>query len=228
MVVAAAAAFVGTHFLLSHPLRRPLVGAVGERRFLGIYSLVALATFAWLVLAYAAAPESLPLWPVGDGLWALATVVMLVASILLVGSFFGNPAFPDPGAEAAPAAPEPRGVFAITRHPMMWSFALWAACHIAVYPVPANLILSAGILLLALVGAAMQDRKKRALQPKSWADWERRTSFVPFAALLAGRTGGSARPGAGVTAGGVLLWIVATWAHMPLWGWPAGFWRWIV
>ena len=29
-------------------------------------------------------------------------------------------------------------------------------------------------------------------------------------------------------AGGVLLWLLATWAHMPLAGWPAGIWRWLV
>ena len=31
---------------------------------------------------------------------------------------------------------EPRGVFAITRHPMMWGFALWALVHAIVNPTP--------------------------------------------------------------------------------------------
>lgn len=34
-VAAAAAAFVGTHFLLSHPLRKPVVDTVGSVAFLG-------------------------------------------------------------------------------------------------------------------------------------------------------------------------------------------------
>ena len=85
-IAAAAIAFVGTHLLLSHPLRQPIVGAVGNAAFLGIYSVIAAATLAWLVLAYRAAPAGTPLWPVGDGLWAAATVVMLLASILLMGS----------------------------------------------------------------------------------------------------------------------------------------------
>jgi hypothetical protein len=38
-VTAAAAAFVGTHFLLSHPLRGGIVGRIGERGFLLAYSL---------------------------------------------------------------------------------------------------------------------------------------------------------------------------------------------
>jgi len=69
LVIAAAAAFVGTHFPLSHPLRKPIVGAVGNAAFLGIYSLVAAATISWLALAYRAAPAGMPLWPVGGGLW---------------------------------------------------------------------------------------------------------------------------------------------------------------
>ena len=122
-VAAAAAAFVGTHFLLSHPLRKPIVDTVGSTAFLGIYSVVAAATLGWLVLAYRAAPAGTPLWPVGDGLWAAATVVMLAASVLLMGSIVHNPALPNPGSPT-PVPAEARGVFAVTRHPMMWAFAL--------------------------------------------------------------------------------------------------------
>jgi uncharacterized membrane protein len=95
-IAAAAIAFVGTHFLLSHPLRKPIVDTVGSAAFLGIYSVVAAATLGWLALAYRAAPASAPLWSVGGGLWAAATVVMLLASILLMGSIVRNPALPNP------------------------------------------------------------------------------------------------------------------------------------
>lgn len=50
MLLLAAISFVGTHFLLSHTLRLPIVKAVGERSFQAIFSLVALATFIWLCL----------------------------------------------------------------------------------------------------------------------------------------------------------------------------------
>ena len=109
-VAAAAAAFVGTHFLLSHPLRKPIVDTVGSAAFLGIYSAVAAATLGWLALAYLAAPAGTLLWPVGDGLWAAATVVMLLASILLMGSIVRNPALPNPGSPTAVPA-EARGVY---------------------------------------------------------------------------------------------------------------------
>lgn len=224
-VALAAIAFVGTHFALSHPLRAPIVGAVGERGFLGVYSLVAFATLGWLASAYRAAPTTPMLWPVGDGLWAVATVVMLVASILLVGSLIGNPALPSGGVPVA-IPMQARGVFTITRHPMMWAFALWAAAHALVYPIGANLALVAAIAVLALVGAALQDRKKEALQPATWPQWEARTSYWPFAAIAAGRAKlAGFRPHD--IAGGLVIWLAATWAHLPLAGWAAGIWRWV-
>lgn len=224
-VALAAAAFVGTHFLLSHPLRAPLVARVGATGFLGIYSLVAAATLGWLVFAYRAAPFTPMLWFVSDRMWVVVTAVMLVASILLVGSLIGNPALPDPtGKTRAPS--EARGVFAITRHPMMWAFALWGLCHIAVFPVTANIVLALAIVILALVGARLQDVKKAGLEPEMWPDWEARTSFWPFAAIATGRAKlGGFRPHD--WAGGVVVWLAATWAHLPLAGWAAGIWRWI-
>ena len=127
-----AIAFVGTHFLLSHPLREPLVGVVGEGPFSGIYSLVALVTFGLMVWFYSRIGREPPLWVPGDAIWLVASLLMWLASILLIGSFIRNPAFPGaPGPKGGPT-----GVFVITRHPMMWSFALWAVVHMAVVAMP--------------------------------------------------------------------------------------------
>lgn len=60
-IAAAAVVFVGTHFFLSHPLRKPIVDAVGNAAFLGIYSVIAAVTLGWLALAYRAAPAAAPL-----------------------------------------------------------------------------------------------------------------------------------------------------------------------
>ncbi|MDP9043913.1 MAG: NnrU family protein [Pseudomonadota bacterium] len=225
MLLLAAIAFVGTHFLLSHPLRAPMVRATGEGPFIGIYSAVAFGTLAWMVLAYIATPATPPWWTVGDGLWAVATVLMLIASILLAGSLVGNPAFPKPGAPN-PAPDVARGVYAVTRHPMMWSFTVWGMAHMLVYPVGKTFIVTLAVIVLSLVGAALQDRKKERLQPQLWPAWERQTSYFPFAAVVAGRAHlGGFGPYAWL--GGLAFWLAATWAHGPLSGWPAGIWRWI-
>ncbi|MGN6817745.1 MAG: NnrU family protein [Sphingomonas sp.] len=223
--ILAAIAFVGTHFLLSHPLRGPIAGAIGEGAFLGLYSLVAAVTLVWLALAFRAVPAEAPLWAVGDGLWITGTVIMFFASVMFVGSLLGNPALPGPP-RAASAPPEPRGVFSVTRHPMMWSFTLWGATHILVMPTWSNIVLAGTIILLALVGSALQDRKKERLQPDTWRAWESRTSYWPLAAILGGRV--KFTPAGVVPAlGGIALWLAATWAHLPLAGMPAGIWRWV-
>ena len=205
-------AFVGTHFLLSHPLRGPLVRAMGERAFQGLYSLVALITFGSMIYFYRLCGREPPLWDVGQVGWIVGTVLMWLASILFVGSFIGNPALP--GARGPRGGPN--AVFRITRHPMMWSFALWAAVHLTVLAMPKAVVFDGAIILLALAGAAAQDRKKAGLMGDAWHEWTAETAFIPF-------TRGLAYPGTVALVGGTLLFLIATWAH-PI---PAGIWRWV-
>jgi uncharacterized membrane protein len=224
MLLLAAIAFVGTHFLLSHPLRAPLVRATGDGAFLGIYSVVAIVTLAWMIIAYGRAPTTGLWWSPGDELSAVANLMMLIASVLLAGSLVKNPAFPNPGASgAAPASA--RGVYAVTRHPMLWAFAIWGFAHILIYPIAKTFIVTTAIIVLSLVGAAFQDKKKERLQPQVWPIWERQTSYVPFAAIIAGRArlGGF---GPVAIIGGVAFWLAATWAHK-FFAWPVGIWRWL-
>src|SRR3546814_17952421 len=81
----------------------------------------------------------------------------------------------------------PHGVYAITRHPMMWAFIIWALVHMALWGSTANLILSGGILALALFGSLGQDSKKKRLMGPDWVWWQRQTAYVPFVGPLAGR-----------------------------------------
>lgn len=215
---AAAVAFVGTHFALSHPLRAPLVRAVGTGPFLGLYSLVALATFAWMVLAFRAAPPA-DLGGSGEIGWIVATALTLPALVLFLGSLRKNPALPDPRAAEA-LSREPAGVFAVTRHPMMWGFALWSIAHIALWWSTRTLIVAGAVLFLALAGAHMQDRKKRTLMGEAWKGWEAKTSYWPRWTALP-------RAGWLLWLIALALWLLATWSHIHAAGIPAGVWRWI-
>ncbi len=222
----ATASFVGTHLILSHPLRAPLVRRIGEPAFLGLYSLIAFATLAWVAVAARSLPPQPPCWVASQIGWHIAALVMLLAAILLVGSLIRNPAMVDPAGR--PKFPEaPRGVFAVTRHPMLWSFILWAIVHAALWGSPGNLIICAGIGGLSHVGALGQDAKKARLIGRPWRDWQARTSFIPFAALLTGRASWRAAiPGPVPIIGGVALWLLATWLHAPLGGPAVGPWLW--
>jgi len=221
------AAFVGTHFIMSHPLRATMVKALGEKGFALVYSLVSLATFGWVIMAFRATPQTLPLWDDSDAIWWVATVVMLIGSILFAGSMVGNPALPQPGASQMATA-TPRGVFAITRHPMMWGFALWSATHVLASPQDRVLWLAGAMAFLALGGAIGQDKKKAVLMGDAWSGWVSRTSFVPFANQLTGRASwSSAWPGRTTVLIGTILWLAASWAHPWLGGPIAGLWRWL-
>jgi uncharacterized membrane protein len=208
-----AIAFVGTHFLMSHPLRGPLVRSVGEGPFRGIYVIVLLITFGLMIYFYRILGREPPLWFAGgDAVWAVASLLMWFASILFVGSFIRNPAFPG----APGPAGGPTGVFGITRHPMMWSFAIWAIAHLTLVAMPKALIFDGAILILALGGSVGQDRKKAEQMGEAWHEWTAQTAFIPF-------TRGVSYPGTVALVGGTLFFLLVTWVH-PM---PAGFWRWI-
>jgi uncharacterized membrane protein len=205
--------FVGTHFLLSHPLRGPLVRAVGAGPFQGIYSLVALLTFGSMIYFYRIIGREPQLWVAGGALWIFASLLMWVGSILFVGSFVRNPALPGARMERGL---RPTGVFGITRHPMMWGFASWAITHLIVVGTAKAMVFDGAILILAIFGSIGQDAKKRKLMGERFHEWTAQTAFIPFSR-------GFANPGMVALVGGTLLFFLATWAH-PV---PAGFFRWV-
>ena len=185
---------------------------MGERPFQGVYSLIALITFAAMIYFYRLCGREPPdLWQSGEAAWIAGTMLMWLASILFIGSFLGNPSL----VGASGPRGGPTGVLAITRHPMLWSFAIWAAVHLMILGQPKALVFDGAIIILALGGAAAQDRKKAGQLGEDWHDWTAQTAFVPF-------TRGLAFPGTVALVGGTLLFLIATWLH-PI---PAGIWRW--
>ena len=177
--------FVATHFVASTPLRLTLVEAIGERAYLGAYSLVSFVTIGWMVWTYLHAPV-LPLITVpGLKLWPL--VVMPFAFILFAaGVMTGNPSAV--GQQARLRVEEPaRGIIRITRHPLMWSFALWAAVHLLARGDVAAIIFFGGFLFVALAGTKLIDTRKADTLGEDWRRFADVTSNVPFTAVVEGR-----------------------------------------
>lgn len=218
-LAAASIALIGTHFALSHPLRGALVKAIGEGPFLGLYSLVAAGCIAWMVLAFRAAPAADLGGATGEAGWIVSTALTLPALVLFLASLWRNPALPNPGA-AQTVAREPTGVFAVTRHPMMWGFALWALSHLLLWWSWRTMIVASAVLILALAGAHFQDRKKEALMGAAWTEWEAKTSYWPRWSKLFGA-------GAMLWLATIAAWLLVTWLHIPTGGAPAGVWRWL-
>lgn len=217
-LTAASIALLGTHFALSHPLRAPLIKAMGNGGFLGLYSLVAAACMVWMVFAFRAAPAGDLGGATGNAGWILSTILTLPALLLFLGSLWRNPALPNPGT-AAVVTREPTGVFAVTRHPMMWGFALWALSHLVLWWSWRATIVAVSILIFALLGAHFQDRKKEALMGAAWTEWEGKTSFWPRWKRLTGA-------GMALWLLTLALWLLLTWLHIPGGVGSAGVWRW--
>jgi uncharacterized membrane protein len=184
-LVIAMIAFLGSHFALSSgPVRAALARLVGEAAFQGAYSLLALALIVWTVIAFENAPF-VPLWTV-PWMPLVPVVVMPLAVLFLVcGVSQRNPTMVG-GHFSAAADPAP-GILRITRHPVLWSFALWALAHIAPNGDLASLIFFGGFALLALAGTVVIDLKRRARDPEGYARFAAATSRLPFLNLLIGR-----------------------------------------
>lgn len=215
-LIIAISAFVAGHELLSHPLRAPLVARLGDRGFMLVYSVVALGTLGIAVQLWKAI-EPNRLWTAPHWLHIVCVVAMAFAAILFVGSVTA----PNPALMGMPAGGRPRGVQRITRHPMMWSFAIWGIVHIIMSADSRTIVLASGIITLALFGAAMQDGKKKAQNP-AYGDHMAATGFMPFGAQLRGRAAwSSALPGLVATVGGLALWALLLWGHPLVIGLPA-------
>jgi uncharacterized membrane protein len=220
----AEAAFCGSHVLLSSTRwRGALRDQLGERGFLGLYSLTALVTLAWFVMAYRRAPQ-VPLWPMQPWMVLVPVMAMPLAAILLVGGYTTrNPTAV--GMERAATADDPApGILRITRHPVMWALALWALSHIPPNGDVASLMLFGGIAALALGGTVLIDRKKRLALGSNWPAIAAITSNLPFLALIARRTGLRWRDiGLLRVVAGLLLYAVLYLAHPMLTGMRVAF-----
>lgn len=186
-VLYAAIVFLAIHLLPGTPLRAQAVRAIGEGPYRGLFSLLSAVVLVWMAAAYSRAPTEV-LWPQAPWTRLVPLIVMPFALILFVAGLTSrNPSMA--GMEKSVDAQfEIGGILTITRHPMLWSFALWALAHLPANGDRASLWLFGSLALLALAGMAMIDRRKGDEIGAAWGPILMRTSAVPFAAVLQGRT----------------------------------------
>jgi uncharacterized membrane protein len=178
-------------FLVAHvlppwpPVRRRLVGGLRLRGYIAAYSVLSLVLIAWVIAAAVRAPFVL-LWAAQKWQVFVPLVAMPFAAWFLIGGL----------AEPTPLSISLRGneggglgsMAAITRHPVLWGFLLWAASHI---PPNGNLVavvMFGGVAAFAILGMARSDaRARRRLGEAAWRQLAKSTSVVPFVALARGR-----------------------------------------
>jgi len=188
----ATAAFIVTHVALSgRPLRDLLVGKMGALPFLGFYSVAVAIPFAWMITAYNGAPY-VEIWQAPIAVKHVSLTVMILVCIFLAASLTPrNPTLAGTGDSGLETGP--RGIFRVTRHPMMWAIGLWALLHLAANGDAAAIILFGGLAGLALLGPLHIDRRRARTEGDAWRLYHEKSSHIPFAAILAKRTTFSAR-----------------------------------
>ncbi len=213
-LVLAALFFLGIHLGSSTPLRGAIVSRVGEGAWTGLFSLASIGGIWWLTAAYGAIPDEAA-W-IGSytaSRW-IANILMPIAFLLaMIGLLTPNPSTVGQGGVLKSDA-SAAGINAVTRHPFFWGVVLWSLSHMLNNAAPADLVFFGALGLLAFAGTFAVDAKKRVQLGDAWAAYERRTSNLPFAAILSGRNALSLKAiGWWRIAVAIIVWIVALALH---------------
>lgn len=188
----AALVLLVTHLGISGTaLRGQLVSRIGEQAYLGVYSVITLASLGYFIWLYAELPRLDYLWFPDPVLYWVPKILMVVACVLMVGGFMvKNPT--SVGQEGALDSPQSviaaaTGVNRITRHPFQWSVILWAASHLVANGDTVSVVFFTAFILLSGIGSLSLDAKKKAVLGEAFAPFVALTSNLPFGAILAGR-----------------------------------------
>lgn len=213
----ALAAFILLHVgIAATPLRRALVGGMGEGPYRGLFSLASAGVLAWLIFAYGAVradPGNALLWE------APAWGRHVTATLVLAGFLLGVAGLVTPGPTLVGFAgalrkPEPaKGILRVTRHPFLWGVALWGVGHLAVNPEITSVLLFGGLAVMALLGTRSIDRKTAARDPAHWGAFAAVTSNVPFAAIVQGRNTFRIAEAAPALAVAAIAYVAAAYLH---------------
>jgi uncharacterized membrane protein len=191
ILLAAALVFLALHLLVAGtPLRDAITKTIGERAYLGLFSLASVAAITWLAISYRTAltsADNIALFDLGDAERGLAIPLTLIAFLIGVpGLLMANPTAVGQSG-AATRENSVRGILRVTRHPFLWGVALWSLFHLSATGDLASVILFGSLCILSVLGTFSIDAKRRRKLGEQWNDFASRTSNLPFAAIFSGR-----------------------------------------
>jgi len=179
-------AFGATHMLMSSIRFRPmLVEQLGQNRFMGIYSIVSFACFIPLCWVYFGNRHMDGLvWNLYGIGWVKHLAMLLgTASLTLTVAALFQPSPAGIGAKTNRAY----GLTRITRHPLFLPLAFWGFAHLLVNSFKTDVVFFGGFLVFGVLGCLHQDVRKRKTE-KHLEAFFAETSFIPFFAILSGKT----------------------------------------
>jgi uncharacterized membrane protein len=160
-----------------------VIATIGRTTYLSAYSVLSLGLLAWLILA-AQRAETVLLWHPAPWQWHVPFLAMPVAAFLLIAGL----AWPNPLSISLRSGEEPGPSVALTRHPVLWGFLIWAASHVPPNGSLVAVLLFGGMAAFSILGFFLLDLKaRRRMGADRWRARSAGTSSVPFSALLQGR-----------------------------------------
>lgn len=215
----ALAAFLAAHSLpRATGLRDLAIKQVGRRTYVILYSVLSVGLLAWLISAALRAPY-LELWAPGAATTHAALALMLPACLLFAMAAARRNPLSIAFAQGARPSAAP-GVLALTRHPILWAFALWSTAHLIANGDLVAAILFGGMGIFSLAGMAIMDRRaRRTMGEAAWAEAVARLRRAELSALFTRRCLVEAAIGA-------LLYAALLHLHGPVIGVdPLALWR---
>ena len=183
-LVLAAAAWIFVHIgVAGTVLRTHIVHAIGEGPFRGVFVLASFALIFWLASAYHYAGAVEALWATPYWMSVICMLLMLPALVLFIGAVTVRNPTSVAGARALASENPAQGVLRITRHPMLWTFAIWAAIHMIIFGTLGASLFFGAFLVVALAGMPSLDAKIAKRDPHHWSEYAKVTSVVPFVAI---------------------------------------------
>lgn len=183
--------FLVTHMGVSSNAVRPwLLARIGEQAYRAIYSIISLATFVPLAVAFGYNKHA------GTMLWSLRGVgpvrwlvwLMMLGAIVLFVAGLMNPSPASMTASGVSSNPgNARGVLKLTRHPGFVALGVFGVAHMLMNGWAGDLIFFGSFPVLSILGGIHQDRRKLGELGDSYRRLIDSTSFIPGLALIQGR-----------------------------------------
>ncbi|MEK1854553.1 MAG: NnrU family protein [Phyllobacterium sp.] len=175
-------------FLILHsipaiaPIRQALMDTIGRRAYFVAYSAVSLLVLGWLIHATLYL-DYVPLWdPAPWQAWATIVAAPVGIFLVLAGLFSVNPLSLSIRSGCRRAS-----IVAITRHPVLWGFLIWAMAHLVPNGDLGGVLLFGGLALFCIAGFFIGEKRSRRRLGEDWNRIAAGTSIVPFGAIVDGR-----------------------------------------
>jgi uncharacterized membrane protein len=175
-------------FLILHsipaiaPIRQGLIDRFGRRAYFIAYSVVSLVVLGWLIHATLYL-DYVPLWDTAPWqAWTTMVAAPIGIFFVLAGLFSVNPL-----SLSIRQGLHSGSIVAVTRHPVLWGFLIWATAHLVPNGDLGGVMLFGGLALFCVAGFFVVEKRARRRLGEDWNRIAGATSIVPFSAIVDGR-----------------------------------------